>query len=425
MCQRCQGDGGVDTKNINPRLKFCIVKAKIDLLKRRKIKPLEAVAPCVFWDRAGGRYALPTNFFYSLARQTRLYREFKMQMKILKLVKKYGTGNFLFTSKTETFYLTGASFDGFWILVLNESVNIICSKMIENQVKEFFRNKYKIIADSHFANQAAKACKAANALEIIVDTKYLTAADFLFIENKLKGKGITLKTKAGVLDDLRIIKSACEIENLKNACRIVSEVCDEIRTEIKAATTELDVCYQILEKFAKRKVSPSFTPIAAAGANSANPHHASSNYKISENDAIMLDLGCFYNGYASDLTRTFYLGKINEDFKKVWNIVKEAQNAAIKRIKSGLPISFGDKAARDIIDFYGYKDKFIHTTGHGVGIEIHEMPSLAVNAEGVFLAGMTVTVEPGVYLEGKFGVRIEDTILIKENGCEVLTSAKY
>jgi Xaa-Pro aminopeptidase len=163
----------------------------------------------------------------------------------------------------------------------------------------------------------------------------------------------------------------------------------------------------------------------ASGENSANPHHISSNRKIAENDVIMIDIGCFYNGYASDLTRTFYLGKINEEFKKVWDIVKQAQNAAIQRIKSGLPVSYGDKAARDLIDSYGYKDKFIHTTGHGVGIEIHEMPSLAINAEGVFLTGMTVTVEPGIYIEGRFGVRIEDTVLIKEEACEVLTSAKY
>jgi Xaa-Pro aminopeptidase len=355
----------------------------------------------------------------------RLQKRFKMQKKILRLVEKFGDGNFLFTNKIETFYLSGAPFDGFWILVVNGGVNIICSKMIENQVKEFFKDKYKIIADAPFANQAAGVCKAANIKEIIIDPKYLSAADFLLIENKLKAEGITLKTKVGVLDGSRIIKSASEIENLKNACRIVSEVCDEIRTEIKAGITELDVHYRILEKFAKRQVSPSFTPIVAAGANSANPHHASSNYKISENDPILLDIGCFYNGYASDLTRTFYLGKINGDFKRVWSIVKEAQSAAIKQIKAGLPVSFGDKAARDIIASYGYKDKFIHTTGHGVGIEIHEMPSLAVNAEGVFLTGMAVTVEPGIYLEGKFGVRIEDTILIKETSCEVLTSAKY
>ncbi|MDR2191500.1 MAG: aminopeptidase P family protein [Endomicrobium sp.] len=349
-----------------------------------------------------------------------------MKNKIQKLIAKYGTENFLFANKVETFYLTGASFDGFWILILNGGIYIICSKMIENQVKEFFKDKYKIITGASFSKAAVEArALSGDVKKIIADPKYMTAADFLLFENRLKAEGIELSAKMGVLDDLRIVKSVFEIENLRQSCRIASEVCNEIKLELKAGLTELDVHYRILELFAKRKVKESFTPIVAAGINAANPHHASSNYKIAENDAVMLDIGCFYNGYASDLTRTFYLGRINVEFKRIWDIVKEAQNAAIKQIKAGTAISCADKAARDIINSYGYKDNFIHTTGHGVGIEIHEMPSLAINAEGVFLAGMTVTAEPGVYIEGKFGVRIEDTVLINENACEILTSAAY
>jgi len=360
-----------------------------------------------------------------------------MENKIQKLIEKYGVKNFLFTNKTETFYLTGAAFDGFWILVLNGDIHIICSKMIENQAANFFGGKYKIIAGAPFSKIVVETCKSATAAaaikEIVIDTKYTSASDFLQLESKFKSESIALSkasskalniaftAKTGVLDDLRIVKSASEIDNLKQACRIVSEVYDEIRAEVKAGMTELDIHYKILEMFAKRKVDPSFAPIVAAGANSANPHHASSSYKIAENDAVMIDMGCFYKGYASDLTRTFYLGKINEEFNKVWNTVKEAQKAVISAVKAGLPLSLADKTARDIIDSYGYKDNFIHTTGHGVGIEIHEMPSLAINAEGIFLAGMTVTIEPGIYINNKFGVRIEDTILVKDNGCEVLT----
>ena len=344
-----------------------------------------------------------------------------MENKIQKLIEKYGVKNFLFTNKTETFYLTGASFDGFWILVLNGDIHIICSKMIENQAANFFGGKYKITAGSPFSKIIVETCKTAAIKEIIVDTKYTSASDFLSLESKLKPENITCTAKTGILDDLRIVKSASEIDNLKQSCRIVSEVYDEIRAEVKAGMTELDIHYKILEMFAKRKVDPSFAPIVAAGANSANPHHASSSYKIAENDAVMIDMGCFYKGYASDLTRTFYLGKINEEFNRVWNTVKEAQKAVINAVKAGLPLSLADKTARDIIDSYGYKDNFIHTTGHGVGIEIHEMPSLAINAEGIFLTGMTVTIEPGIYINNKFGVRIEDTILVKDDGCEVLT----
>jgi len=348
-----------------------------------------------------------------------------MISKIKSLAEKYKCGNFLFSSKTETFYLSGAAFDGFWILALNSTPHIICSKMIESQTRAHFGNQIKIYTQTPFSKTAARLIKDAGAKEIIIDAKYVSAADFLLLESRLKETGAALVSKSGVLDFLRIVKSADEIENIKTACKIVSEVCDIAKSELKPGISELDVYYRILELFARRKVKESFSPIVAAGANSANPHHASSNYKIKENDAVMMDLGCFYNGCASDLTRTYYLGKINEEFKKVWNIVKESQSAAISAVKAGEPLSLADKTARDIISNAGYKDNFIHTTGHGVGIEIHEMPSLANNAEGVFLTGMAVTIEPGIYIDGKFGVRIEDTVLIKEGSCEILTSAKY
>jgi Xaa-Pro aminopeptidase len=180
-----------------------------------------------------------------------------------------------------------------------------------------------------------------------------------------------------------------------------------------------------MELFAKNKVKESFTPIVSAGKNYANPHHASSGYKMKEDDAVMIDMGCIYKGYCSDLTRTYYLGKISGKFRKIWNIVKESQSAVLKEIKAGLPLSWADKTARSIIDAAGYKDNFIHTVGHGVGIEIHEKPSLSMNAEGIFMRGMAVTVEPGIYLNDEFGVRIEDTALITETGREILTGAVY
>jgi Xaa-Pro aminopeptidase len=253
----------------------------------------------------------------------------------------------------------------------------------------------------------------------------MNATDFILINENLSYEKINLIKKTGILDSLRIIKSTIEIENLKKACQIVSEVCNTVKGELKPGLSEIDIHYRVIELFAKNRVTESFTPIIASGTNSANPHHRSSNRKITENDIVMMDIGCMYNGYCSDLTRTYFLGKINNNQKRIWDIVKSSQSAVLKEIKAGLPVSWADKTARDIIEAAGYKDKFIHTTGHGVGIEIHEMPSLAPNAESIFLTYMAVTVEPGIYIEGEFGVRIEDTILIKENGCEVLTSAVY
>ncbi|MCL2335521.1 MAG: aminopeptidase P family protein [Endomicrobia bacterium] len=354
-----------------------------------------------------------------------------MKDKIEKLYEKYKTEAFLFTNKIETFYLTGAAFDGFWILALKERIHVICPKMIENQVREYFSNrKIDIYIGVPMSSAVCEILKNAKVKELSVDPRYLNAADFLLIKDKLEAENIKLIAKSGILDELRAVKSKSEVETIKEACRIVSEVCAEVKKELKPGSvtpglTELDIHFRILELFAKNKVKESFTPIVAAGKNSANPHHASSNYKIKANDVIMMDIGCIYKGYCSDLTRTYFLGKINGKIKKIWDIVKTAHTAVLNEIKAGLPVSAADKAARDIIEAAGYGSKFIHNTGHGVGIEIHEMPSLAKNAEGVFLEGMTVTAEPGIYLEGEFGVRIEDTALVKDRSCEILTTAEY
>jgi Xaa-Pro aminopeptidase len=349
-----------------------------------------------------------------------------MKEKILKILDKYQTDSILFTSVKETSYLTGAEFDGFWFLNAKDKTHIICSKTTENQIREYFgKHDIHIHTESSLHKAVTKILKQNKINALLINPKYMNAADFILINENLSHEKINLIKKTNILDSLRIIKSTVEIENLKKACQIVSEVCNTVRGELKPGLSEIDIHYRVIELFAKNRVTESFTPIIASGTNSANPHHKSSNRKIIENDMVMMDIGCMYNGYCSDLTRTYFLGRISGEQRRVWDVVKSSQDAVLKEIKAGLPVSWADKMARGIIEAAGYKDKFIHTTGHGVGIEIHETPSLAPNTEGVFLTHMAVTVEPGIYIEGEFGVRIEDTILIKENGCEVLTSAVY
>jgi Xaa-Pro aminopeptidase len=349
-----------------------------------------------------------------------------MKEKILKILDKYQTNSILFTNIKETSYLTGAKFDGFWLLTTKDKTHIICSKITENQIREYFEKQYVYIhTESALYKTVVKILKQDKINNLLINPKYMNATDFILINENLGQEKINLIKKTGILDSLRIIKSTVEIENLKKACQIASEVCNTVKDELKPGLSEIDIHYRVIELFSKNRVTESFTPIIASGTNSANPHHRSSNRKIIENDIVMMDIGCMYNGYCSDLTRTYFLDKIGSKQKRIWDIVKNSQDAVLKGIKAGMPLSWADKIARNIIEAAGYKDKFIHSTGHGVGIEIHETPSLAPNAEGIFLTHMAVTVEPGVYIEGEFGVRIEDTILIKENGCEVLTSAVY
>ncbi|MDR1418359.1 MAG: aminopeptidase P family protein [Endomicrobium sp.] len=349
-----------------------------------------------------------------------------MNKKILQIFHNYKTNAVLFTDQKEIFYLTGAMFDGFWLLCIKNNFYAICSKMIENQVKEFFaKSKIKVYPYIPFYKTVVDILKQNSINSIVIDPSYIIASEFILLESALIKEQIKLEKKVGILTNSRIIKNNNEIENIKKACQIVSNVCNIIKKELKPNLREIDIHYKILELFAKNQVTESFSPIVACGANSANPHHKSSNTKIKDNDIVLLDIGCSYNGYCSDLTRTYFLGRITREESIVWDTVKQAQDSVLNAIKAGCEISWADKTAREVIKKAGFGDNFIHTTGHGVGVEIHEMPSLASNTEGVFLSHMVVTVEPGIYIESKFGVRIEDTILIKDTGCEILTYATY
>jgi Xaa-Pro aminopeptidase len=336
--------------------------------------------------------------------------------------------NILFTNIKETFYLTGANFDGFWLLFVKCKIHILCSKMIEGQIRDFFVNQnIQIHIDTPFYQTVIKILKQNKINRILIDPKYMNAADFILINEKLNQEKISIIRKINILNSLRIIKNEDEIINIKKSCSIVSNICNIIKSELKPGLCELDIHYRVLELFAKNRVTESFTPIIASGINSANPHHKSSFRKITKNDIIMMDIGCTYKGYCSDLTRTYFLDRIgkSDGRKIIWDTVKRSQDCILKKIRAGLRLSWADETARNIVKEAGYGDRFIHSTGHGIGIEVHEMPSLTLDVEGVFLPCMVVTIEPGIYIEQLFGVRIEDTILIKENGCEILTLAAY
>lgn len=332
----------------------------------------------------------------------------------------------LFISKKEILYLTGAEFEGFWVLCVKGNFYAICSKMIENQVQDFFTElEVKVCSSVSLYKGVLDILKQHMANSIMVDPNYMIASEFILLESVLMKEQIKLEKKIGILTNMRIIKSDTEIKNIRKACKIVSNVCEIIKKELRPNIKEIDIHYKILELFAESHVTESFSPIVACGKNSANPHHRSSNTKMRENDIVLLDIGCSYKGYCSDLTRTYFLDRIGRGESSVWHTVKKAHENVLRGIKAGCKIAWADKTARGVIAEAGFADNFIHTTGHGVGVEIHEAPSLTSNSTGIFSSHMVVTVEPGIYIKSKFGVRIEDTILIRSNDCEVMTNATY
>lgn len=224
-----------------------------------------------------------------------------------------------------------------------------------------------------------------------------------------------LKEFPALVSSLRMIKQAQELENVKKACKIASKTFELIKPKIKTGVREIEIANEMEYIMKKMGASDkSFDFIVAFGENSALPHHETSQRKLKNNEPVLIDFGCVYSRYCSDMTRTFFHGRATEEFAKVYSIVERAQKqgvAACIEGRKGLEI---DAVCRDFIASQGYGQYFIHGSGHGVGLQIHEAPYLNTKGETVLKEGMTVTVEPGIYLYGKFGVRIEDTVLVSK-----------
>lgn len=227
-----------------------------------------------------------------------------------------------------------------------------------------------------------------------------------------------------IVEDLRIKKDEEEILTIERAARIADETFEYILDIIKPGISERDIACE-LEYFMKQKGAEgiAFDTIVASGIRSALPHGVADNKKIEKGDFVTLDFGCKLNRYCSDMTRTIVIGKPDEEQKKIYKTVFEAQKAAREYVKSGLTGEEVDKVARDIINLGGYEGLFGHGLGHGVGVEIHEAPRLAPGFKRKLEENMVVTIEPGIYINSLGGVRIEDLVVITEDGCRELSNS--
>ena len=227
---------------------------------------------------------------------------------------------------------------------------------------------------------------------------------------------------SGLIEKIRLIKTPEEINIIKIACEIADNAFTHILDFIKPGKTELEVSNE-LEFFLRKQgaTSSSFDTIVASGLRSALPHGVATDKVIEQGDFVTLDFGALYNGYISDITRTIAVGQPSDKLVEMYNVVLESQLLALKKVGPGMTGIEADAVARDYLTLKGYGEAFGHSTGHGIGLEVHEGPGLSFRGETVLEPGMTVTIEPGVYLPGIGGVRIEDDILITETGNEVLT----
>lgn len=246
--------------------------------------------------------------------------------------------------------------------------------------------------------------------------------DFLSYQEALPG--IELLPTAKLVEGIRMVKDDVELQVMQEAADLADQTFSHILSYIKPGVKELDIALEI-EMFIRKNggTSTSFETIVASGERSALPHGKASDRLLQINEFVKLDFGAYYKGYCSDITRTVMLGKPTDKHKEIYDIVLEAQLTCLANLKPGIAGREGDAFARDVIVKHGYGDYFGHGTGHGLGMEVHESPRLSKTEDTILTPGMVVTVEPGIYLPGFGGVRIEDDAVITDTGIKILTNS--
>jgi Xaa-Pro dipeptidase len=226
-----------------------------------------------------------------------------------------------------------------------------------------------------------------------------------------------------ILQRMRVKKTSEEIVRMKHAIHLIEEVLRQGLTRVQVGVTEIELVSEL--EYLMKKIGadgPSFETMVLSGPNTALPHGSAGQRKIQNGDLLMFDMGVFANGYASDITRTFAIGDISKELSNIYNTVLSANLQGIQSIRPGITLASIDNAARNVVNLAGYGPQFMHRLGHGLGMDVHEYPSVHGNNMDLVQAGMVFTIEPGIYVSGLGGVRIEDDIVVTEDGVEVLTS---
>jgi len=246
------------------------------------------------------------------------------------------------------------------------------------------------------------------------------------LSERLRGESpsVRLMPLNGVVEEMRVVKDEPEIRTLEASADLMSDILDEVIAGLEPGMTEKQVAWQI-EGLVRESGAEglAFPPIVASGPNSAMPHAVPTDRRLEKGVPVILDVGLRLDGYCSDMTRTVFLGKPSPDFMEIYRTVREAQTTALEEVRSGVMSNHPDAIARRIINDAGFGDYFGHGLGHGVGLATHERPRLSPLRPAKLRKGMVVTVEPGIYVPGKGGVRLEEMVVIEADGPRILSRA--
>jgi Xaa-Pro dipeptidase len=321
------------------------------------------------------------------------------------------------------FYVTGITsglFEGGIAIVRPHRVEVLCSKLEELSAKEAGLKPATCSTQKECIELAKKKLKGMT--RIGVNSSGLTHENYKFIRKCSKGAKLIDVSKA--VQNARMVKDAEEISRIKKACEIGSKVADMIPRFVHSGVVETEAAAEVNYRMMKLGAeAPSFGTNASWGPATAEPHYVPGSRKLKKGQFALFDFGALFKRYCSDITRTYICGSPNARQRRMYEVVLEAQLAAIGSVRDGAKGRMVDSSARNIIEKSEFKGRFIHSTGHGLGLSVHDPGGIGPYRDTVLKEGMVMTIEPGVYVPGFGGVRIEDDVLVTKNGCKVLTGA--
>lgn len=335
------------------------------------------------------------------------------------LMRQDGLDGLVITDHIDQFYLLGFYFYAGEAVLLLHAGGLVC--FTRQLYVEPLQAKYPFMRVVGQDKQMAAAAVAEVTALGLQRVGFDAAKENYMAGSLFKAAGLV--EAPSYISLLRQVKDEEEVAALRASCQIAYDTYEYIRPLLRAGMTEFEVAAE-MEKFMRVRgaSATSFLTIIAFGENTANPHHETSHRKLKDNEAVLMDFGCIYNGYCSDMTRSWWFGDQEpEAYKKIWTVTEKAWKAGIAAEKPGARCQEVDAVARGIIAAAGYGEYFTHRLGHGVGLEIHEEPCNDQTSSAILKKGHVITVEPGIYLPGQFGVRLEETTVITDTGAEILT----
>jgi Xaa-Pro aminopeptidase len=339
-----------------------------------------------------------------------------------KIIKRNKLDSLVIFSAANVSYLTRkVTRDSYLLITQKKSYFFTDSRYIEESKRNLPAGFILKEVNSSLPRRIIEVCLKNKLRRIGFEESSTFYSTFRKLNNHLKGKS-RLVPVSGMVEELRQIKSASEIAKIRKGVRIIFEAFIFIRKFLRGGRKEIEIVAEF-ERFIRYRGAQgsAFSIIVAAGKNSSHPHHLPGQKRLIRGEPVLIDIGVEYEGYKSDITRVFSVGRPSRQLDRIYDIVLGAQEAAIASVRPGIRAKEIDSAGRNYIKNHGLGKQFVHSIGHGVGVKVHEWPQISPDSTEEIRPGMVFTIEPAVYLADKFGIRIEDMVLVTRSGCEVLS----